>query len=179
MIKVEDTPLAGLKILTADTACDIRGGFRKLFSAEEFYAAGLDADIREFFYSINKKDVIRGMHFQTPPAQHTKIVYVSSGRITDVAVDIRKRSKTYGQYFATELTGNNGKYLFIPAGFAHGFASREDNTIVHYAQTSTFNKECDCGIAFDSIGYDWQIASPILSPRDKTHCALQNYDSPF
>lgn len=179
MIKVSDTPLEGLKVLEAMPIIDRRGAFRKVFSAEEFIAAGLDTKIMEFFYSINMKDVIRGMHFQTPPAEHTKIVYVSTGSITDVAVDIRKGSATYGKYFSIELSAENGKYLYVPAGFAHGFASREDGTMVHYAQTSGYNKECDGGIRYDSFGYDWKVAEPILSDRDKGHPALSDFASPF
>lgn len=179
MFEVINTPLAGLKVIVSKSAEDVRGEFHKLFSAEEFAKLGLNAEIKEFFYSINRKDVIRGMHFQTPPAQHTKIVYVSAGSITDVVVDIRKGSVTYGKYFAAELNGKDGKYLYIPAGFAHGFASKEDGTVVHYAQSSSYNKECDCGIAFDSFGYDWGVKNPIMSDRDKRHCALGDYDSPF
>lgn len=179
MIKVYDTPLAGLKVLESERLSDVRGSLRVLFTAGEMESAGIDIKIKTLFYSINKKDVIRGMHFQTPPAVQAKIVYVSAGRITDAAVDIRKHSATYGKYFAIELCGDDDKCLFIPPGFAHGFASRKDGTIVHYAQSCEYNKECGGGIRYDSFGYDWQVSSPILSDKDKKHPALIDFASPF
>ena len=88
---------------------------------------------------------------------HTKLVYVSKGKILDVCVDIRKSSKTYGRCFSIELNDQNAQYLYIPKGFAHGFLSLEEGSVVNYAQTSCYNKDCDCGIAQNSIDFDWPI----------------------
>ena len=119
------------------------------------------------------------MHFQIPPFDHTKLVYVSKGKILDVCVDIRKSSKTYGKCFSIELDDQKAQYLYIPKGFAHGFLSLEDGSIVNYAQTSCYNKECDCGIDQNSIDFNWHIDHPIVSGRDLTFPSIQEFKSPF
>lgn len=179
MISAIDTEFEGLKIIETNNFQDERGLFHKYFSKDDFAALGLDTDFKESYYSINKKNVIRGMHFQIPPADHTKLVYVTSGKIIDVCLDIRKNSKNYGKCFSVELSGDAAKCIYIPKGFAHGFVSMEDNTCVHYMQTSCYNKECDKGIYYDSFGYDWKICNPIVSGRDTQHPMFEEFDSPF
>ncbi len=179
MFEVIDTPLEGLKIIQTRVFEDNRGIFKKIFSAEEFKQLGFTTDLKESYFSVNKKDVIRGMHFQIPPADHVKIVYVVSGKIIDVVVDIRKNSVTYGKVFSVELTHENGRYIYIPKGFAHGFLSLEDNTIVHYLQTSCYNTECDRGISYNSIDFNWGIKNPIISERDLSHPDFSDFKSPF
>ncbi|MBR5101013.1 MAG: dTDP-4-dehydrorhamnose 3,5-epimerase family protein [Bacteroidales bacterium] len=173
------TPLDGLLILQAVPFQDERGGFRKLFNEDFFREHGLATDFREFYYSVNRKGVIRGMHFQTPPCDHEKLVYVSKGRILDVVLDIRKASTTFGKYFETELNDTDGDYLYIPKGFAHGFCSLEEGTVVHYAQTSCYDREHDSGIFYRSFGYTWPTEDPVLSPRDGSFPAFQDFNSPF
>ena len=151
----------------------------EIFNYDFFKENGLDYDFREFYYSVNKKDVVRGMHFQTPPFDHTKVVYVSKGKIKDVVVDIRKNSATYGQYFDIELDDQKGQYLYIPKGFAHGFLSLEDGSIVNYAQTTCYAKDNDCGIDSLSVGYDWGAENVIRSGRDLTFEKLSDFNSPF
>lgn len=178
-MKIIKTPFEGLLILQTVNFQDNRGGFQKLFSFDYFKENGLDCDFKEFYYSVNKKDVIRGMHFQSPPFDHTKVVYVSRGRIKDVVVDIRKQSATYGQCFSMELDDQTGKYLYIPKGFAHGFASLEEGSIVNYAQTSCYSQEYDRGIDALSFGFDWGIAEPVRSGRDLGFESLDIFRSPF
>ncbi len=178
-MEIIKTPFEGLYVLKTDYFHDNRGGFQKLFNYDFFKKNGLDYDFKELYYSVNKMNVIRGMHFQTPPNEHTKLVYVSAGRIIDVVVDIRKTSATYGQCFSIELDNNHGKYLYIPKGFAHGFRSLEDGSTVNYAQTSCYSKESDYGIDVMSINYDWGINYPIRSGRDLTFPQLHNFKSPF
>lgn len=179
MFEVIDTPLEGLKILKTRVFEDKRGVFKKIFSADEFTLLGLATSLKESYFSVNKIDVIRGMHFQVPPAEHIKIVYVLSGKIRDVVLDIRKNSKTYGEVYSVELSAHDGKFVYIPKGFAHGFLSLEGNTIVHYLQTSCYNAECDCGISYDSIGYNWNIKNPLVSERDLSHPKLADFETPF
>ncbi|MBP3710265.1 MAG: dTDP-4-dehydrorhamnose 3,5-epimerase family protein [Treponema sp.] len=179
MFEIIDTPLEGLKILKTKVFEDNRGVFKKIFSADEYERLGLTTELRESYFSVNKQDVIRGMHFQVPPADHIKIVYVLSGAITDVVLDIRKNSKTYEEVYSIKLSADDGQFIYIPKGFAHGFASLEDNTIVHYLQTSCYNAECDCGISYDSIGYNWNIEHPIVSGRDLSHPKLADFKNPF
>lgn len=178
-MNIRKTSFEGLYILETVNFQDVRGGFQKLFNCDYFTMNGLDTDFKEFYYSVSHKDVIRGMHFQLPPFEHTKLVYVSRGKIRDVVVDIRKSSETYGKCFSIELDDCKGQYLYIPKGFAHGFLSKEDDTIVNYAQTSGYSKEHDCGIAYDSIDFDWNIKEPVMSGRDLAFVALENFKSPF
>ena len=103
-MKIEKTPIEGLLILQTDNFHDNRGSFQKLFNYDFFVEYGLATDFKEFYYSLNHKNVVRGMHFQTPPADHVKMVYVSHGRIMDAVVDLRKDSATYGQVFRSPAT---------------------------------------------------------------------------
>ena len=173
------TQSEGLFVLQTVNFTDNRGGFQKLFNEQFFRENGLECDFKEIYYSVNKKDVIRGMHFQTPPYDHVKVVYVSKGKILDVVVDIRKNSGTFGKCFSIELDNQKGQYLYIPKGFAHGFKTIEEGSIVNYAQTSCYNKEHDCGVDAMSIGFDWQIENSIRSGRDLTFEKLSDFNSPF
>lgn len=178
-MKIIKTPFEGLYILETINFQDNRGGFQKLFNYDFFKKNNLDSDFKEFYYSVNKLNVIRGMHFQIPPFDHAKLVYVSKGKIKDVVVDLRKKSKTYGQCFSTELDESKAQYLYIPKGFAHGFLTLEEGSIVNYAQTSCYSKEYDSGIDAFSISYNWQIENAIRSGRDLNFETLQNFKSPF
>jgi dTDP-4-dehydrorhamnose 3,5-epimerase len=178
MKKIE-TGFEGLYILETNYFADNRGCFQKLFNFNFFNENKLDTDFKEFYYSVSEKNVIRGMHFQLPPYEHTKLVYVSKGSILDVVVDLRIHSKTYKRYYHIELNSIDAKYLYIPKGFAHGFLSLEDGTIVNYAQTSCYNKDADCGIAFSSFGFDWGIENPIVSGRDLTFETIEIFKSEF
>ena len=178
-MEIIKTSFEGLFVLQTANFQDNRGGFQKLFNFDFFKENGLDYDFKEFYYSVNKKNVVRGMHFQTPPFDHTKVVYVSKGKIKDVVVDIRKNSPTYRQYFDIELDDQKGQYLYIPKGFAHGFLSLEEGSIVNYAQTSCYSKDNDCGIDSLSVGYDWGVANVIRSRRDLTFEKLSKFNSPF
>lgn len=178
-MEIIETPFKGLMILRTPVFEDRRGCFQKLFNADFFRENGLDCDFRELYYSVNGKDVIRGMHFQEPPFDLTKLVYVSVGRILDVVVDIRKDSETFGQCFSVALDDRKGEFLYIPKGFAHGFLSLEDGTVVNYAQTACYSPEHDCGIDAFSIPYDWGVEQPIRSGRDLTFGTLDQFNSPF
>lgn len=178
-MEIIKTNFEGLYILQTINYQDNRGGFQKLFNFDFFAENGLDSDFKEFYYSVNKKGVRRGMHFQIPPYDYTKLVYCSKGCILDVCVDIRKNSKTYGKFFSIELDDQKAQYLYIPKGFAHGFLTKEEGSIVNYAQTSCYNKECDCGILQESIDFDWGIENTIASGRDLLFPKFNDFDSPF
>lgn len=178
-MRINKTSFDGLYILETTNFQDNRGSFQKLFNYDFFKMHDLDTDFKEFYYSVSHKNVIRGMHFQLPPFEHTKVVYVSKGRILDVVVDIRKKTNTYGKCFSIELNEKKAQYLYIPKGFAHGFLSLEEGSIVNYAQTSCYDKNHDCGIAQNSIGFDWGIDNPIVSGRDLTFEKIQDFNSPF
>lgn len=174
-----ETPIEGLFLLKNVVFKDDRGIFHKPFSRRDYELNHLDCDFLEFYYSINCKKSLRGMHFQNPPMDHTKLVYVSMGIILDVVLDIRSNSESYGKYYSTVLNAKDGHALYIPRGFAHGFLALEDETIVNYAQTSCYSKEYDAGIRFDSFGFNWGIADPIISDRDMHFVAFKDFITYF
>jgi len=178
-MKIIDTPIQGLKILEPRIFEDSRGKFIKTFTNDFFQTQGLNIDIQETYYSISHKDVIRGMHFQTPPFDHIKIVYVPYGKIIDVVLDLRKNSPSYGDFFSIEISDTNGKILIIPKGLAHGFKSLGDNTNVTYMQTTCYAPNNDNGIRYDSFGFDWDCEKPKLSDRDLSFQSLNELIPPF
>ncbi|EES88887.1 dTDP-4-dehydrorhamnose 3,5-epimerase family protein [Helicobacter canadensis] len=181
MEKIE-TDFDGLYILKRSMFKDNRGEFIKHFSEECFRQNSLDTDFKESYYSVSKKGVLRGMHFQLPPYEHTKLVYVSSGKILDVVVDIRLHSSTFGLFFKIVLSSKKSSFLYIPKGFAHGFLCLEDNTRVHYLQTSVYSKNHDSGILYDSFGFNWleesskyEVKNLIISQRDLSFESLKDF----
>lgn len=178
-MNILESEFKDVKIIENFDVNDVRGSFIKIFNEGEFNKLNLGTDYKEAYYSISKKDVIRGMHFQLPPYDHIKLVHVIKGEIIDVILDLRKNSHTYRKCMAIHLSGNKPKSIYIPKGFAHGFKSLKDNTIMLYNVTSSYNKEHDCGIKWDSIDYDWNVEEPIISCRDTSFLALNEFDSPF
>lgn len=181
-MEIINTNFHHLFILKPNIFKDARGQFIKQFSDEIFKINNLDSNFEESLYSISKKAVLRGMHFQTPPKEHTKIVFVSSGKILDVVVDLRKDSPTFRQHFSIILDSTNNTCLYIPKGFAHGFLSLEDNSKVHYMQTSGYDKENDYGILYDSFGFEWKkeakkynISDFIISNRDLGFLSMDDF----
>ncbi|MDD0852537.1 dTDP-4-dehydrorhamnose 3,5-epimerase family protein [Halobacteriovorax sp. GB3] len=160
---------------------DNRGAFIKPFDEKKILEIDPTFKLRECYFSISQKNVIRGMHFQVPEHNVSKIVYVARGAVKDVVLDLRKDSKTYGEYEVFELSESNRDMLYVPEGCAHGFLSLEDNTQMTYFQSLPFDKECDAGIHFGSFGYDWGIAEEqlIFSDRDAGLPKLSDFDSPF
>ena len=177
-MKTEDI-LNGAKILTLPASQDVRGTFVKTFHETTLKKAGIEFTLRESYFSLSKKDVIRGMHFQLPPHQHSKIVFCPQGAILDVIVDLRKGSPTYRQHFATELSGENNKAYYIPEGFAHGFKSLTDDAITYYLVSSEYSQPHDTGVRYDSIGFDWGVKEPVISARDLSFMKMEEFESPF
>lgn len=179
-MKIIDTPLSDLKILQSDLISDRRGAFQKIFNESSFKDSKLRTDFKEFYYSISHKNVIRGLHFQIPPHEHVKLVFVTRGEILDVVIDIRKNSLTYGHVFSIILNDFKEQALYIPEGFAHGFLSLKYDTIVNYMQTSVYNKDSDTGILYKSIDFGWNnVQSPIVSERDQSFISFEQFKSPF
>lgn len=178
-MKIKETSLPDLHVIDFFHAGDDRGHFVKPFHKADFEANGLTSNLEESFYSVNSKNVVRGMHFQLPPHDHTKVVYCNHGSLLDVVVDLRKGSPTYGQYEVIPLTGQNYRGVYIPSGFAHGFEVLEDNTIMTYLTSTMHAPSHDGGIHMNSFGYKWGAESPITSERDKNFKSLDEFDSPF
>lgn len=178
-MKFEATALEGVFAIDLFHAHDDRGTFVKTFHKTSFEAQGLETRFDESFYSTSCKNVIRGMHFQLPPNDHAKIIYVTSGRLIDVVLDLRKGQPTYGQTISVELSGDNFRGIYLPIGVAHGFAVQEDNTNMVYLTSTMHNPASDRGIRWDSFGFDWPVDEPIMSARDKEFPGIDVFDSPF
>lgn len=179
MFDFNKTPICNVFELTFPSFKDDRGVFTKVFQDSFWQSQGINFQLKESYFSLSAKDVIRGMHFQLPPFQHHKIVYCPQGSILDVAVDLRKDFPSYGHFFSTVLSAENHKGLFIPEGCAHGFKSLEDNSLTAYLVSSEYRKEADTGILWNSFGMEWACEKPIISERDKSFSAFQDFDSPF
>lgn len=174
--------IEGLIIIEPKVFGDERGYFYESFNQELFD----NATSKEFRFlqdnqSLSNKNVVRGLHFQAPPFDQGKLVRVVQGSVMDVAVDIRKNSSSYGQHFKIELTAENRKQLWIPPGFAHGFATLEDNTIFQYKCTNLYQPSSEgCVLWNDShLNIDWQINQPIVSEKDIEGKRWINFSSPF
>ena len=178
-MRIEDTFISGLKLIHLNEFKDQRGSFIKVFNEDFFKDNGLVTDFKESYFSISAKNVIRGMHFQVPPAEHTKLVYINSGKILDVVLDLRKASETFGQSFSVELNISNPIMVYIPVGCAHGFLSLEDNTMVTYLQSSCYDNNYDAGIKYDSFRFEWPIKNATVSFRDSNFISFTDYLSPF
>ena len=174
-----DTALEGCFEIQAKFRGDNRGSFVKTFHEESFSQLGLCTEFKEMFCTTSAKNVLRGLHFQTPPCDHVKLVYCAFGKVMDVAVDLRKKSPTYGKFHVVELDGEKGNMLYLPKGLAHGFLTLSDKAVIVYSLTSVYSPEHDKGILWSSCGIDWKISEPILSERDKKHPHLKDFKSPF
>ncbi len=173
------TGFEGLYIIQHLVFQDSRGLFIKSYNKSTFKELGLSLNIVERYFSVSHKNVIRGMHFQTPPNDHIKLVNVMQGAILDVVLDIRKKSVTYGKFFHVELKSTEGKTIYIPKGFAHGFLAMEDNTVVEYNQTTEYSPNSDDGILYNSFGFNWGIDNAIVSKRDISFISFNQFKTIF
>ncbi len=180
-MKLIKKELNGVFIVENFFTDDNRGSFTKTLHQDIFEENGLCVDYKESYFSVSGKDVIRGMHFQKPPYDGEKLVYVTRGSVVDVVLDLRKGSKTFGKHISVELSADNHRSIYIPKGLAHGFKSLEDNTTLVYNVSAVYNRECDCGIHYNSFGCDWELDSPIMSDRDCTFGTFEDFktNNPF
>ena len=179
MIHIRPTAFSGCLELVPEIKPDARGRFFKTFHSEFFSAHSLETNFLEEYFSWSVAGVIRGMHFQTPPHQHTKIVSCLVGSVLDVVVDLRQGSPTYKQAAQFTLSAAKANMLYISEGFAHGFAVLEGEALMHYKVSSVYAPANDIGIRWDALGIDWNIISPIVSERDSSFEDLENFKSPF
>jgi len=174
-----DLPLAGAFVVDPAVARDERGSFVKTFHADTFARFGVQPHFVEEFYSVSAKDVVRGMHFQRPPHDHAKLVCCLRGAVRDVLLDLRTSSPTFGRAVSVDLTAENRRVLYLPTGFAHGFRSLEQDSLVLYKTTAVYSQAHDTGIRWDSFGFDWGVATPVVSARDRAFPSLAGFVSPF
>lgn len=180
-MKIEQTFIEGLKIITPQVFFDKRGYFYESYNEKTFKENGLDMVFVQDNESKSDKDVLRGLHFQKPPYCQGKLIRVIKGSVMDVVVDLRKQSKTYGQYFKINLTEENKLMFYIPEGFAHGFLTLKDNTIFSYKCTNFYNKESEGGIMWNdkTLNIDWNVENPIISDKDTKNENFIDFNSPF
>ena len=176
------TNLDGVLLIQPKIFEDIRGYFFESYNSEVFKKIGIDTDFVQDNQSLSSKGTLRGLHFQAPPFAQVKLVRVITGSIMDVAVDIRKNSKTYGEYYSTILSSKNKNMLYIPEGFAHGFLALENDTIIQYKCSNFYNKESEGGLIWNDpdVNIDWGLDyGPIVSDKDKLGTVLKDLKSPF
>lgn len=178
-MKLKEELLPGVYLVQLRKLEDSRGTFVKTYSNSIFRELGIDLHAKEEYYSVSARNVIRGMHFQTPPHEHVKVVYCAVGAVNDVVLDLRP-GPGYGRHASTLLEAQTPSLLVIPAGVAHGFHSLQDGSLMVYKTTTEHAPSNDAGLHWDSFGFDWQLdGSPIVSSRDQTHPNFVAYTTPF
>lgn len=167
-MKFETTTLKDVILIKPNIYHDDRGHFFESFNLDSWQKEGFTENFVQDNQSFSKKGVIRGLHFQLAPYAQGKLVRVISGRVLDVALDLRPHSPTFGEYELFDLDGINGTMVYIPEGFAHGFAALEDS-IFHYKCTAPYDKMSEAGLLWNDPGLNipWGIESPIVSDKDQ------------
>lgn len=182
-MQIEETGLAGVKLITPRRFGDHRGFFSESYSRKALAEAGIDIEFVQDNHSLSMTPgTIRGLHFQAPPRAQDKLVRCGRGALFDVAVDIRRGSPTYGRWVGYELSFENGRQLLVPAGFAHGFVTLQPETEIIYKCSDTYAPETEGALVWNDpdIGIDWPFeAEPVLSEKDAAAPFLKDFDSPF
>lgn len=179
-MEVIETGIQGVRIIVPKVFRDGRGYFVETYNAARYKAAGIPADFVQDNESCSSKGVVRGLHWQAAPHTQAKLMRVIRGAVFDVAVDIRKGSPTFGKHVSVTLTAENGRQLYIPRGFAHGFIVLEDNTLFSYKCDSFYCPEADRGLRFNdpALGIEWpEIGVEVkLSEKDRRHPFLADIE---
>lgn len=181
-MNITPTKLDGVVIIEPDVFTDDRGWFFESYNQAKFKALGIETVFVQDNHSLSSEaGVLRGLHFQNPPKAQTKLVRCTYGALLDVVVDLRKNSPTFKQWFSIELTAENKKMLYVPAGCAHGFLTLEPNSELQYKVDNHYSKEHDRSIRWNDpeIGIDWGISDPILADKDRNAPLLSDSDADF
>lgn len=178
-MNIEETHLLNVKLIKPKVFGDQRGHFLEAYRQDLFKKHGIDLEFVQDNISTSKKDTVRGLHYQLPPASQAKLIMVVHGRILDVAVDLRENSPTFGESFTTELSSENRHMLLVPTGFAHGFSVLSDEATIYYKCNDYYNKELERGVRWDDpkLNIDWKVSDPILSEKDQQQPLLEELDS--
>ncbi len=177
---IEKTPLKDLLLITPNVFTDERGYFVESYHQRKLKKAFKTPFVQDN-ESLSKKNVLRGLHFQIPPHAQAKLVRVIQGSILDVAVDLRPNSIDFGKHYKCILSGDNKKQLYIPEGFAHGFLSLEDHTLVNYKCSNFYHPESERSIIWNdpTLKIDWGINKPLIAEKDKKAENFLTFDNPF
>ncbi len=180
-MELKSTHLQDLLVVQPSVFEDLRGYFFESYNSEKFASYGLNLNFVQDNQSLSQKNVLRGLHFQNPPFEQGKLVRVIKGKVLDVAVDIRKNSKSYGKYFSIELSEKNRTMVWIPPGFAHGFLTLADETIFFYKCTNFYDKRSEQTIQWDDpeLNIPWNAKNPVVSEKDKLGIKFNYFVSMF
>ena len=165
-----ETPLSGAYLIDVEPHRDERGLFARSWCEKEFRDHGLNTRLVQCSISFSDcKGTLRGMHFQLPPHEETKLVRCTAGSIFDVIIDLRPKSPTYCQHFAVELSATNHRMLYVPRGFAHGLQTLEDRSEVFYQMSQEYVSEASRGVRWDDPAFaiEWPLDVTVISPRDR------------
>ena len=177
-MKVTELELPGVLLIEPRVFRDERGSFMESWSARRFAEAGLEVEFVQDNVSWSRQGVIRGLHYQHPGGQ-AKLTSVLRGEVWDVVVDIRRGSPTFGRWTGVTLSEENGRQLFIPEGYAHGFAASSGDAIFSYKCSRDYNPRCEWTIRWDDpeLGIDWPVAEPVVSCKDQNGRRLSELPS--
>lgn len=181
-MNIRATEFPGLCFVQMDIHRDSRGLFCELFRRSSFLDAGLGAEFLQDNLSVSPTSgTLRGMHYQLEPFAQAKLIGVLSGAVTDIVIDLRKGSPTFGQWHRCELADDSNELLFVPRGFAHGFCTREDNTMIWYKVDNYYRREAERTFRWDDpeLALEWPVEHPILSERDCTAPTLAHAEHNF
>lgn len=182
-MKSNKTFIEDLILISPNRYEDSRGYFMEVLNDKTYKSLPYESKFVQINESKSEKFVLRGLHFQLPPYEQSKLVRVPFGKIIDVAVDLRKNSKTFGMHQKFILSDDNNDQLFIPKGFAHGFVVLSEIAIVNYAVDSVYDKSSDCGIRWDDpvLNIDWEVSQELLkiSEKDKGLKFLDDFQNSF
>ncbi|MDP5307123.1 dTDP-4-dehydrorhamnose 3,5-epimerase [Paracoccus spongiarum] len=180
-MQIEQTALSGVLVITPLRHRDERGFFAESWNRRSLEAAGLA--LPEFVqdnHSLSRQaGTLRGLHYQAPPHAQGKLVRCGRGCLYDVAVDARRGSPDFGRWIGVELSEENGRQLWIPPGFLHGFVTRAPDTEIVYKCTAHYDRDSDGGVHWNSLGIDWGVTDPILSGKDRDAPAFADWTTPF
>lgn len=178
-MNISPTSIPGCFELHPRVIHDSRGHFVKTFQRDVFQQFGISIDFAEEFYTVSTQRILRGLHFQTPPFELSKLVYCVEGEILDAIVDLRLGSPTFGQHALFRLTSRQANMLFIRPGIAHGYYVTSPRAIVMYKVTANYSPEHDTGILWNSVPISWPDKTPVLSKRDQGFLPFSAFDTPF
>ena len=180
-MEIRKTALPGVLVLTPRRFGDDRGFFSESWNRRTLEDAGVSLPefVQDNHSLSHSAGTVRGLHYQSPPHAQGKLVRCGRGRLFDVAVDARRGSPTYGQWVGEELSFENGRQLWIPAGFLHGFVTREPDTEIVYKCTDHYDPACDGAVLWNSLGIDWGVDDPILSEKDTKAVPFSQFETPF
>ena len=166
-MNVMQSEFEGLLILEPKLFSDARGFFLESWNQKRYREAGIPYDFVQDNFSLSRQGTLRGLHYQIPP--QGKLVSVLEGRVQDVVVDLRRRQSTFGKWFTIELDGESKRQLFVPPGFAHGFAVLSPSALFHYKCTELYTPAGEMTLLWNDadIDIDWMVSSPVLSEKDK------------